>query len=150
MPAPRSDPERDGHGEKQGPSDRARRIALPLVIVVAANVLSVYALGRIADPHGTLTLLRSASGQALGLAAGLLVVSLAAKSLRWRALLPTPHTVRAFEAYRSFHASILLNNVLPFRLGDSARVLSAPVRRSVPARQALLVLRPSGYSTRWR
>lgn len=60
--------------------------------------------------------------------------------MRWRALLPSPNRVKAVEAYQIFHISILLNNILPFRLGDGMRILSPPIRRNVPARQAVFVL----------
>lgn len=62
------------------------------------------------------------------------------KSFRWRSLLPTEPGISKSEAYRIFHISILLNNLLPFRLGDGARVVSPAVRRVATAQQALVVM----------
>lgn len=66
--------------------------------------------------------------------------SLAAKALRWRALLPAPRELSRTEALRIFHVSILLNNLLPFRVGDGARVLSPSVRKVATLQQAVVVL----------
>lgn len=103
-------------------------------------LVSLYSLSRIADLQETLTLLRGAHRPALGLAVLLLVLSLAAKSLRWRSLMPAAHDLDRTEAYRIFHISMLLNNVLPLRLGDSVRIMSPAIRRNVTAGQAVVVL----------
>lgn len=55
-------------------------------------------------------------------------------------MLPEPWKVTRLEALRIFHVSILLNNLLPFRVGDGARVLSPSVRRAATLQQALVVL----------
>lgn len=140
MNVPRPREEDGGHGGEQSPrQQRWRRLAQPLAGVVIALV-SVYSLGRATDLQDSLVLIRSTHVPALVLAVVLLVASLAAKSFRWRTLLPAPHAVGRGEAYRVFHVSILLNNLLPFRVGDGMRILSPPIRRSVPAGQALMVL----------
>ncbi len=55
-------------------------------------------------------------------------------------MLPEPRKLSRVEAVRIFHVSILLNNLLPFRVGDGARVLSPSVRRVATLQQALVVL----------
>lgn len=105
-----------------------------------AAVLSLYWLGTSADLDRALALVKRTDLLPLAAAVLLLLASLAAKALRWRALLPSDASLSRREAFRIFHVSIFLNNVLPFRLGDGARILSPSVRRDVPARQALLVL----------
>lgn len=54
--------------------------------------------------------------------------------------MPTAGVLDRTEAYRIFHVSMLLNNVLPFHLGDSVRILSPSIRQRVTAGQALVVL----------
>lgn len=107
-------------------------------LVLAAG--SLVWLWRSADPGVVLPLLEGAHPLALTLSLVLLGASLVMKSLRWRSLLPTAHQMSRLEAYSVFHVSILLNGLLPFRLGDSARVLSPPVRRVATAQQALVVI----------
>jgi uncharacterized protein (TIRG00374 family) len=51
-----------------------------------------------------------------------LVASLVAKTVRWRLLLPETSPVTTRRLYRILHISFLLNNVLPARLGDVARI----------------------------
>lgn len=74
------------------------------------------------------------------LGVALLGGSLVTKALRWRAMLPEPGAMHRGEAIRMFHVSILLNNLLPFRVGDGARVLSPSVRRVTSIQQALVTL----------
>ena len=50
------------------------------------------------------------------------MLSLGAKTVRWRLLLPEESSVSVRRLYRILHISFLLNNVLPARLGDVARV----------------------------
>lgn len=87
-----------------------------------------------------LPLLEGAHPVALMLALVLLGASLMVKSLRWRSLFPAAHSMTRVEAYSVFHVAILLNSLLPFRLGDGARVLSTPVRRAATPQQALVVI----------
>ena len=85
-------------------------------------------------------MLERAHPTALLLGLGLLGVSLVTKSLRWRSMLPAPGEIGRTEAVRIFHVAILLNNLLPFRVGDGARVLSPSVRRAATIQQALVVI----------
>jgi len=55
-------------------------------------------------------------------------------------MLPVPSALSHADALRIFHVSILLNNLLPFRVGDGARVLSPSVRRAATMQQALVTL----------
>lgn len=110
------------------------------LIGVVLGVASVVWLWRAADLSLVLPLLESAHPVALGSAIFLLGMSLMMKSFRWRTLLPANPGLSPAEAYRIFHISILLNNLLPLRLGDGARVMSQPVRRVATAQQALVVL----------
>lgn len=69
-----------------------------------------------------------------------LVLSLGAKSLRWRSLLPRSAELSVADAYRIFHVAILLNNLLPFRLGDGARIVSGRIRPAATMQQAVVAL----------
>ncbi len=66
--------------------------------------------------------LRTADPLFVGLAIACLVASLTAKTVRWRLLLPAASPVTVRRLYRILHISCLLNNVLPVRVGDVARV----------------------------
>lgn len=107
---------------------------------VALAVASLVWLWRAADPGSVWPLLERAHPPTLLLGLVFLAVSLALKGLRWRAMLPAPQEMSRLEALRIFHVSILLNNLLPFRVGDGARVLSPSVRKAATLQQALLVL----------
>lgn len=74
------------------------------------------------------------------LAVSLVLVSLTAKALRWRTLMPGPRAPGVRAAVRIFFVSILVNNLLPFRLGEGVRVFSSPVARALSRRQAVSVL----------
>lgn len=95
-----------------------RRFVLGLVVTVVCAVL----LFRLIPWSSTETALRSADPMFIGLAVTCLVASLAAKAVRWRLLLPDASGVTTTRLYRILHISFLLNNVLPARLGDVARV----------------------------
>jgi len=95
-----------------------RRFVLGLVVTVVCAVL----LFRLIPWSSTETALRSADPMFIGLAVTCLVASLAAKTVRWRLLLPDASGVPTTRLYRILHISFLLNNVLPARLGDVARV----------------------------
>lgn len=110
-----------------------------LAAIVLA-VVSLFWLWQAADPGSVWPLLQRAHPPALLLGLALLAVSLATKALRWRAMLPAPGRVSRVEALRIFHVSILLNNLLPFRVGDGVRVLSPSIRRAATVQQALVVL----------
>ena len=95
-----------------------RRFLIGLVITVACIGLLV----RLIDRDATISALKSADPALIALAITCLMVSIAAKTVRWRLLLPTQSPVTTPRLYRILHISFLLNNVLPARLGDVARV----------------------------
>jgi uncharacterized protein (TIRG00374 family) len=95
-----------------------RRFFLGLALTAA----SVALLARLIDWHRTWGALQAANPLLIALAVTSLVLSLAAKTLRWRLLLPPEAGVTTPRLYRILHISFLLNNVLPARLGDVARV----------------------------
>ena len=95
-----------------------RRFVLGLAVTLVCAVL----LFRLIPWSSTQTALRSADPMFIGLAVSCLVLSLAAKAVRWRLLLPEASPVTTPRLYRILHISFLLNNVLPARLGDVARV----------------------------
>ncbi|MCC6381161.1 MAG: flippase-like domain-containing protein [Dehalococcoidia bacterium] len=95
-----------------------RRFLLGFVFTAA----SVALLFRVIDWSTTAATLRSADPTFIALAVTCLVLSLGAKTVRWRLLLPAESAVTTPRLYRILHISFLLNNVLPARLGDVARV----------------------------
>jgi len=95
-----------------------RRFAVGLLFTAGSLAL----LGKLIDWRATLDALASADPLFIALAVASLVLSLAAKTLRWRSLLPEDAPVTTPRLYRILHISFLLNNVLPARLGDVARV----------------------------
>lgn len=117
------------------PAGAARALA-----AVALAIASLFWLWRAADPGAVWPLLQRAHPPALVLGVALLGGSLVTKALRWRAMLPAPGAMGRGEATRIFHVSILLNNLLPFRVGDGVRVLSPSVRRVASIQQALVTL----------
>ena len=95
-----------------------RRFLLGLALTVICAGL----LFRLIPWSSTEAALRAADPMFIGLAVTCLVASLAAKTVRWRLLLPETAPVTTPRLYRILHISFLLNNVLPARLGDVARV----------------------------
>jgi uncharacterized protein (TIRG00374 family) len=95
-----------------------RRFALGLLFTVA----SVTLLLRLIDWGKTRSALETADPIFITLAVTCLILSLAAKTVRWRLLLPSESRVSTPRLYRILHISFLLNNVLPARLGDVARI----------------------------
>lgn len=96
----------------------AGRFLIGLVITAACAIL----LFRLIPWSSTRAALESADPVFIGLAITCLVASLIAKTVRWRLLLPDTSGVSTPRLYRILHISFLLNNVLPARLGDVARV----------------------------
>lgn len=84
--------------------------------------VSLALLGQLIDWRGALLALETADPLFIAGAVTCLVFSISAKVLRWRFLLPDESPVRMSRLYRILHISFLLNNVLPARLGDVARV----------------------------
>lgn len=95
-----------------------RRFLAGLLITGASGAL----LFRLIPWSSTRTALAAADPWFIALAVSCLVLSLIAKTVRWRLLLPESSSVSTRGLYRILHISFLLNNVLPARLGDVARV----------------------------
>ncbi|MBN9491845.1 flippase-like domain-containing protein [bacterium] len=95
-----------------------RRFILGIVV----TGVSVFLLVRLIDWDSTASALESANPKYIGFAVTCLLFSLLAKTFRWRLLLPAASHVTTPRLYRILHISFLLNNVLPARLGDVARV----------------------------
>jgi uncharacterized protein (TIRG00374 family) len=95
-----------------------RRFAVGLAITIFCAAL----LFRLIPWSSTEAALRTADPLFIGLAVTCLVASLVAKTVRWRLLLPEASEVSTPRLYRILHISFLLNNVLPARVGDVARV----------------------------
>ncbi|HET6691839.1 MAG TPA: lysylphosphatidylglycerol synthase domain-containing protein, partial [Miltoncostaeaceae bacterium] len=104
-------------------SPRGPAVRGALVLLLAGA--SLWWLRGSAHPDQVLSVLRSAHLSPVMLAIALLLASLAAKSVRWRLLLPQHAALSRSEAYRIFHVSQFLNNVLPLRAGDLFRLRSA-------------------------
>ena len=111
-----------------------RRFVLGLLV----TVVSVALLIRLIPWSSTEAALRAADPLFIALAVSCLVASLIAKTVRWRLLLPEGSGVSTPRLYRILHISFLLNNVLPARLGDVARVAMT----TTPARPPF---RPRGF-----
>lgn len=94
------------------------RFTVGLVITAICGAL----LFRLIDWTSTEAALETANLKYIAFAVSCLVLSLAAKTVRWRLLLPSSSEVTTPRLYRILHISFLLNNVLPARLGDVARV----------------------------
>jgi uncharacterized protein (TIRG00374 family) len=92
------------------------------LVGLAFTAASVALLARVIDWSTTAAVLEHADFKFIALAVTCLVLSLAAKTARWRLLLPSSSAVTTPRLYRILHISFLLNNVLPARLGDVARI----------------------------
>ena len=95
-----------------------RRFLIGLVVTAVCAAL----LFRLIPWSSTEAALQAAGPRFIALAVTCLVASLVAKTVRWRLLLPEGSAVSTTRLYRILHISFLLNNVLPARLGDVARV----------------------------
>ncbi|MBK9343632.1 MAG: flippase-like domain-containing protein [Dehalococcoidia bacterium] len=95
-----------------------RRFLIGLVVTAVCAAL----LFRLIPWSSTEAALQAADPRFIALAVTCLVASLVAKTVRWRLLLPEGSAVSTTRLYRILHISFLLNNVLPARLGDVARV----------------------------
>lgn len=92
------------------------------------SVVSVWLLVRLVDMGEVGRSLQSVNPWMVGASVGCLFVSLAAKSLRWRLLLPPEVDVSFLRLFRIMQMSMFLNNVLPLRAGDFARGAMAVAR----------------------
>lgn len=95
-----------------------RRLILGLTLTSA----SLFLLVRLVDWGNTADAIERAHLNYILFAVTCLLLSLLAKTLRWRQLLPSSSPVTTPRLYRILHISFLLNNVLPARMGDVARV----------------------------
>lgn len=95
-----------------------RRFLVGMIFTVASVALLI----RLIDWKLTIAVLREADLAFIALAVTALIISLALKTIRWRLLLPDDSDVKTSRLYRILHISFMLNNVLPARLGDVARV----------------------------
>ncbi len=86
------------------------------------TAVSAFLLWRLIDWNATISVLKRADPLFIALAVACLVLSLMAKTVRWRLLLPANSSVSTPRLYRILHISFLINNILPARLGDVARV----------------------------
>lgn len=98
--------------------DAMRRIVIGMAITLTCAGLLVWRI----NWQTTLDTLQAAHPLFIALAVTALVFSLGAKTVRWRLLLPPSSPVTTPRLYRILHISFFLNNVLPARLGDVARV----------------------------
>ena len=89
---------------------------------IGLSALCVVLLFWLIDFSRAIDVLREANPLWIGAAVAFLLASLAAKSFRWANLLPAHASVSSWRLYRLMHVSHLLNNLLPFRLGDLARL----------------------------
>lgn len=105
-------PTAHGHGLSM------RRFAVGLAVTAISVSILIWRI----NWDVTVATLKAADPLFIGLAVGSLVLSLVAKTARWRLLLPPGSTVSVPKLYRILHISFFLNNVLPARLGDVARV----------------------------
>lgn len=88
----------------------------------ALTVVSVAILWQVIPWTPTVASLRATDPLFATLAIVCLLGSIIAKTVRWRLLLPDTSPVTTRRLYRILHISFLLNNVLPARIGDVARV----------------------------
>lgn len=95
-----------------------RRFALGIVFTAG----SVALLMRLIDWRTAMAHLKGADPWFVAGAVSCLIISLVLKTMRWRMLLPAEADITTPRLYRILHISFLLNNVLPARLGDVARV----------------------------
>ncbi len=98
-----------------------RRFAAGLAITAVSAVVLAYAV----DWSAVASALRGAKQGYVALAVAFLLLSILGKTVRWRLLLPDATVVTTARLFRILNVSFLLNNVLPARLGDVARVAMA-------------------------
>lgn len=89
---------------------------------LAISVVSFWLLARAIDRESFVEALRQTEPALVAVAVGCLFLSLAAKVARWRALLPRGAGVSFGGLFAILHVGMLINNVLPLRVGDVTRV----------------------------
>jgi uncharacterized protein (TIRG00374 family) len=95
-----------------------RRFLIGLVLSAGSLAL----LARLIHWSTTLHELAKANGWLIAAAVVCLLFSITMKTVRWQMLLPSDPDVSTARLFRILQISYLLNNVLPARLGDGARV----------------------------
>lgn len=95
-----------------------RRALIGVVVSVGSLALLYFAT----DWTRTLPILRGANWIWISIAVACLVGSVMAKAARWRVLLPATPGLTGPRLFGILQISFLLNNVLPARVGDIARV----------------------------
>ncbi|MGD9935037.1 MAG: lysylphosphatidylglycerol synthase transmembrane domain-containing protein [Dehalococcoidia bacterium] len=93
-----------------------------LLVGLLVTAVSLGLLINIIDWRSSISVLKRADPLFVGAAVVCLLLSLVAKTIRWRMLLPADAHVTTPRLFRILHISFLLNNVLPARLGDVARI----------------------------
>ena len=101
------------------------------VIGLGVTGVSVALLWRLVDVGAALSAVKSAEPRLIVLAVACLMASIVAKTARWRLLLPSQAGITTRGLYRIIHISFLLNNVLPARVGDVARVALTSQKQGV-------------------
>lgn len=91
-------------------------------VAALLTIASVALLLRVIDWSATGRALQSASPGYVAMAVGFLMLSIAAKVARWKLLLPPDAGISRWRLYRILHISYLINNILPARIGDVARI----------------------------
>ncbi|MCA9823121.1 MAG: flippase-like domain-containing protein [Dehalococcoidia bacterium] len=93
-----------------------------LLVGLLVTAVSLGLLINLVDWRSSISVLERADPFFIGAAVVCLFLSLIAKTVRWRLLLPADANVTTPRLFRILHISFLLNNVLPARLGDVARI----------------------------
>ncbi|MEX2081558.1 MAG: flippase-like domain-containing protein, partial [Dehalococcoidia bacterium] len=98
---------------------------LRLVLGITFTAISTVILAFAVDWDRVITVLKGANTGLIALAVACLLASLGAKAARWRLLLPMAPAATTPKLFRILNISYFINNVLPFRVGDVARVAIA-------------------------
>jgi glycosyltransferase 2 family protein len=116
-----------------------RRITAGVGLAVTAALMGVLA-SRVDGPR-VLSAVRSISWPSLSIAAGLLAAAYACKIARWHVMLTSvAPALPLLPAAQTLLGSVALNNVLPLRAGDVARVFAFRDLLGVPAAALLPML----------
>lgn len=93
-----------------------------LLVGLLVTAVSLGLLINIIDWRSSISVLKRADPVFIAAAVACLLLSLVAKTVRWRMLLPADASITTPRLFRILHISFMLNNVLPARLGDVARI----------------------------
>lgn len=111
------------------------RKAAQILLGLAISLLALALAFRGADPARVAAALRGANYLYLVPGIGLIWLGLYLRALSWRAILGYQVTYR--RVYDAMNEGYLLNNLLPFRLGEFGRAYLISRGSSIPAYQAL-------------